>query len=275
VIKIEFPSENTRLAGAIGRALVEYSTAWAGVLDRLVGPGVAPTSKARVDDGDMIFAKAQERVKALRAVEVVADGALPVDKLPPGEVQEGEHAVVNSHVLHQPAKQTVAAEAAIARTPHPHELTGEAPVVVAVLDRHGVEFNEQYCGKAEEPFYSTGPREGQWKKRRGVDDSAYDAWYASQRAPTDAMDTEFDASTAFGGEPIGALSAVNAPADGAAFMVWVSEMLAAGRLTQPDINEAWQSLGLTPAAIFPPKTPDEITRNVGNLYASLSAVAGV
>jgi hypothetical protein len=218
VIKIEFPSDNTRLAGLIGRALADYA---GGHVQQLELP-LIPVAET----------KAVERAIAETLQEVA------------------------------PAEQAVAE-------------TVPEEAIAPPLDRHGVAFNEQYCAKAADPFYNQGPREGQWKKRKGLDDAVYDAWYASQRAPAAAAPAaEFDASAAFGGAPAEAPTQ-NAPVDGAAFMVWTSEMLAAGRLTQPDINEAWKSLGLTPAAVFPPKTPDEIARNVGNLYAALSAVAGV
>lgn len=242
MIKIEFPSENTRLAGAIGRALVEFAgltaacsaassgtQTWKEAVDAAFKRGEAPLS------GDDLLAELAAEKQ---------DGVLK------------ELASTPESVISEPVQEVAPAEQAI-----------------ATLDRHGVAFDERFCGKAAEPFYPTGPREGQWKKRKGVDAAAYDAWYASQRAPAAAAPTEFDASAAFGGttEP----APHNVPTDGAAFMVWTSEMLAAGRLKQTDINEAWQSLCLTPAAIFPPKGPDEIARNVGNLYSVLSAAAGV
>ena len=56
------------------------------------------------------------------------------------------------------------------------------------VDLHGVAFDQAYCARAEEPFYTTGPRSGQWKKKRGVDDAAYDKWYTSQRDDTAQAD---------------------------------------------------------------------------------------
>jgi hypothetical protein len=215
VIKIEFPSDNTRLAGLIGRALVDYA------------------------GGQM----QQIELPLIPVAEPVQVNAETVQEVAPSE---------------QAIAETESEEA-----------------IASALDRHGVAFNEQFCGKAAEPFYTTGPREGQWKKRKGADDAAYDAWYASQRAPAAAAPVaEFDASAAFGGASAEA-PPQNAPADGAGFMVWTSEMLAAGRLKQADINQAWQDLHLTPQLVFPPTAPEDVARNVGNLYAALSAVAGV
>ena len=50
------------------------------------------------------------------------------------------------------------------------------------VDHNGVEKNAEFCGNAASPFYGSGKRKGQWKKRQGVADEAYDEWYAEERA---------------------------------------------------------------------------------------------
>lgn len=159
-----------------------------------------------------------------------------------------------------------------------HYASGVTPREV---DTNGVAFNEEFCGKAGDPFYSSGKRKGQWKKRRGVTDEQYDYWYAAQ-AKSDA-DTETSATAeddepvntagAFGADTAAAPDA-NAPTDCGSFMGWVSAKQAAELLTQDDIGEAYSQVEVAVTDLFPPNDPATIEKHVTALYVILSAKAG-
>lgn len=167
--------------------------------------------------------------------------------------------------------------------PGEHGHAGDARV-----DTKGVAFNADFCGNAAEPFYGTGPRAGQWKKRKGVDDAAYDKWYEDALlalAPAGTLtETSEDDDTpppvntgaafssttpAAGGAPAGK----PAPQTAGEFMAWVSEKQAGGSLSQAQIQAAYGMAGVQVADLF---TPDAaaVATHVGNLYAILSSQVG-
>lgn len=149
-------------------------------------------------------------------------------------------------------------------------------------DQKGVVFNAQFCGNAKEPFYTSGARLGQWKKARGVDETAYDNWYAGEEAKAKAAwqqkaaelglqpcaPTEEPApnpqtaAAAFGNpqqqqqavaQPVGpAFSNPPRAADSGALMAWIAEQQNAGKLTQDDVIAAWQQTGLQIQVLFDP-----------------------
>jgi len=163
------------------------------------------------------------------------------------------------------------------------EPTGTAPTAEPDLSAHstsgapvdtkGVAFDANYCGQAKDPYYATGKRSGQWKKRKGVEDADYDAWYASQlgdSAPTPEVNT----SAAFGATTEAtAQEETSAPTTTGEFMGWVSELQAAGRLTQEHVNQAYAANGLGINALFPPNTEEQIAANIAKLYEALSHAA--
>lgn len=140
----------------------------------------------------------------------------------------------------------------------------------APLDVHGVPFDEKYCSKAAEPFYATGKRSGQWKKRKGVSDETYDAWYASVDPRTSKAAEEpqvIDSSQAFTPQK---QQAPAAPKDVGAFMTWVSEYQAAGALTQDKINAAWSEAGVRISDLFnaPPETVEQRIKTVYDILVT-------
>jgi hypothetical protein len=154
-------------------------------------------------------------------------------------------------------------------------------------DQKGVAFNEHYCGEAQDPFYSSGKRSGQWKKKRGVSDADYDDWYAEElaelqggqadtpRGEDDHRPSQVNSAAAFGNggqeqQPQGG----PAPQDTGSFMGWVSEKQAAGLLTQADIQEAYKQTGLQVPDLFPPNDPQTVANNIGKLYGLLAPKAG-
>lgn len=160
---------------------------------------------------------------------------------------------------------------------------GNAPAAQATLnvevDTHGVAFSGEFCGKSDVPFYASGKRKGQWKRRRGADEAAYDIWYAEQRSAvtnqTAPDDEQVDTAGAFGAGDGGAATAENpAPTDCGSFMGWVSAKQAGGLLTQTDIGDAYGHAGLQVTDLFPPKDEATVAQNVATLYQILVVKAG-
>ena len=151
----------------------------------------------------------------------------------------------------------------------------------AQVDTKKVPFNAEFCGNAAKPFYASGPRNGQWKKRQGVDDAAYDAWYTEQTALLLAQtaggddDEPVNTAGAFGtGDDSGAAQAEPAPTDCGGFMGWVSAQQAANLLTQDDIGEAYKAVGVAVTDLFPPNDEATVAGHVAKLYQFLLAKVG-
>lgn len=154
--------------------------------------------------------------------------------------------------------------------PYDRERTaGEpAPQTDARLDQNGVAFDPAYCGEATEPFYASGKRAGQWKKKRGVSEGDYDAWYAgAAAAEPDAA--ELNTAAAFSNAPAEP-SAPSVPQDTGQFMGWVSEQQAAGNLTQDRIAAAYQMAGVQVADLFPPADPADVQARIAQIYGILT-----
>lgn len=143
----------------------------------------------------------------------------------------------------------------------------------APVDTKGVAFDANFCGQAKDPYYATGKRSGQWKKRKGVEDVDYDAWYESRLQPG-AAQAAIDSAAAFTSAPAPAEPECSAPTTAGEFMGWVSELQAAGRITQEHVNQAYATCGLGINALFPPNTEEQISNNIAQLYGALSHVAG-
>lgn len=157
----------------------------------------------------------------------------------------------------------------------------------AKLDTKGVPFDANFCANAADPFYGSGQRAGQWKKRKGVADEAYDAWYEERLqdlAPAGTVTVNTgdeggqplaNTAGAFGaaGNTAAATTGAKAPTNAGEFMAWVSEKQAAQRLTQPNIAAAYQFAGLQIADLFGADAA-VVARNVSSLYSILSQTAG-
>lgn len=152
------------------------------------------------------------------------------------------------------------------------------------LDMKGVPFDARYCANAGDPFYASGKKSGQWKCKRGVDERAYDTWYAQQlQQPAHTMQANTAAGEDIDHTPIantgaafGATVSTAGPVMRTAgeFMAWVSEKQTAGKLTQEAINTAYAQLGIRVQDLFAP-TPDHVvTNNIAALYNFLSPFAG-
>ncbi len=141
------------------------------------------------------------------------------------------------------------------------------------VDTKGVAFNAEFCAKAADPFYKSGTRSGQWKKRKGVTDDAYDQWYADalmgSKVETDdggAEEQGFNTGAVFGSS---AVADPQIPATAGDLMAWVSEQQAAQRFTQQDVNDAMIRCNVGMDALFGGNADQEAIRR---LYEELDAL---
>jgi hypothetical protein len=142
-----------------------------------------------------------------------------------------------------------------------------------------VPFNPELCGKAAIPFYGSGKKKGQWKKRQGVSEDAYDEWYAEallgarieeEPADTAATETTSDsnvAANAFGNQQQQAAAGEDVPQDAGQLMKWVSEQQAAGNISQQQVTDAYTALQLPFDAVMNPAYP--VADNCAAIYNHL------
>jgi hypothetical protein len=157
------------------------------------------------------------------------------------------------------------------------ELTDQDALAV---DEHNVPFDVKYCGKAAVPYYTSGKKSGQWKRRQGVAEDTYDKWYAEQlealKADTPAGQKQVDTSSAFT-ETATEPDANPVPKDGGDLMVWVSERQEAGLLTQPQVDATYVKLGFNYTDTFDnPSNPQpaRIAANIKLVHAELLLLVG-
>jgi hypothetical protein len=264
MIKVEFPADNLRAAGVFGRALTDYSQGMKIVHNAdatNTGPALSPD-------------ELQERL-----AEAAGEGSLSPD-FP--EVIHGTLSTVGKG-----ASTATAPDGRAEATTHD---SGDAVVSGGepTVDINGLEFNGLYCGQAKEPFYGTGPRKGQWKKLRGVDDATYDRWYAETRAknatPTpisEELEKEAAAVLADAGmtEPANTAAAFGntvtaepAPQTPGEFMGWTAERQAAGLLTQGDVEHIYHENGLGVTDLFGAHAPEVIAEHIATLHGHMVAL---
>lgn len=121
-------------------------------------------------------------------------------------------------------------------------IAGAETTVSTDVDTHGTPFNAEFCAKAASPFYGSGKKKGQWKKRQGVEETAYDAWYASAKPEPEHKEPEHKpdlAANTFGAPQT---AGEDVPRDAGSLMKWVSEQQTAGNIAQQDVNAAFVSL---------------------------------
>ncbi len=163
MLRIEFDLSNAELTLEIGHALVAYAQR-VGFTDKVVVDTIDCTSAAGLTKADTI-------VGVLKTIP--DEVTMPVKS---GDKLEVVEVTGNSPDDELDATKTTVKSA----------LT-EPPV-----DEHGVPFDAAYCGTAKDPFYKSGKRKGQWKRRQGVDEAKYDLWHAEQvlAIPPPSRETE-------------------------------------------------------------------------------------
>lgn len=255
MLKIEFDPANTALAAAIGAALVQYA-----------GKGAPETEYLTFPKKD---APAPDECETTAADALAADGAADA------EAYEAMQAAA--------AESVDESDATAAATYGAQEASSDTRV-----DEYGVPFDKDYCSKAAEPFYKSGPNKGQWKKKKGVDDSAYNEWHAANMPDTPAPasntpepQTDGTASAAtFGAQTDGTASAAafgaqtapvgNAPADVPGLMKWIAEQKQAGNLEDARVQAAWGEAGTNIGAVFQ-MSPEDQAAVVRTVYGVLTA----
>lgn len=236
-MRIEFDDANTLAAAVIGAALLDYAERRGGHTvprERVESVAQAPETPVGPDVERLGDAPAYGR-----------EGPEKSSDEPPGEP-----------VPNAPAKPD----------PEP-EAEDDTP-----RDSKGVPFNDDYCGQAKDPFYSSGTYAGQWKRRRGVSEETYNKWYAGELAKLESGESASEDE-----EPLNTAAAfaqpaaepASVPTDPGQLMTWVSEQQTAGRITDADLQAAYEQVGITVADLF---TDDQETvqRHVAALYEALN-----
>lgn len=287
MFKLEFDPSNTFLAMAMGKGLIEYATivAAAATANNTPAPATANNTPAPVflgelqtDDGPfrimtdtpltaqqhaMLSDKAREQHTG-PIVEAVGGGSSMLDiPEPDGGVANGPDIEID------PASEEIQLARIVQGTP--------ATATDVKVDLRGVPFCDLHCAVAAKPFYASGPRENQWKKKHKVTDAAYDAWYAGELLaaevkPATPPDTTVDSAAAFANTTAPAPDAP-VPTDLGAFMAWFSEMQTAGRLTQDQLGNAYAVCNVTMADLCAPNTDDVVAHNIKALHTNLSVMA--
>lgn len=256
MIKIEFPADRTDIALAIGQALVAI-----GQGEALVN-SPAPTTAA------------ETRTDSPAASSTACDEQHITDPSPEVEVDPNEHPAAQSATVTTGSGEGAANAAGASQT---------APAGGNV-DEKGVPFNPELCGKAAIPFYGSGKKKGQWKKRQGVSEDAYDEWYAEallgakaetveDTATTETTSDSNVAANAFGGQQQQqAAAGEDVPQDAGQLMKWVSEQQAAGNTTQQQVTDAYTALQLPFDAVMNPAYP--VADNCAAIYNHLKGQIG-
>lgn len=143
-------------------------------------------------------------------------------------------------------------------------------------DVNEVKANYEFVAKAKEPFYGAGHKwAGQWKKRKGISEREYQAWYEGELAKSkhpDETQDEIDVASAFSPTGFSVFEAQQpedpTPSDAAELMAWVSEKQAAGRLNQDHVNTALVEAQVSMADLFSANAKE----NVAKVYARLVVV---
>jgi len=213
------------------------------------------------DDSNKKLAKAIGLGLAYYADPAAALKLIPIEGKPADEDTPIETAAVTETVTDEPVIGTSGGEPADlpderqaepVKTITPDnkgpELIPPGPVET---DEHGVPFDAAFCGKSDKPFYATGPRTGQWKKKRGTDQDEYDLWYDGQRPTNNAAadpEKKVDTAAAFATEP--AAATTDLPTTPGDLMKWCAEQTAAGAMTTEQVTAAYAACGITVADMF-------------------------
>ena len=260
-IKIEFPAGDSAASNAFSAALAEYSL----FLTCSAGEGEQPRDLQLTN---------RNTGETLTAVAKQSDTPSPSPLA--GVEKDLEAETAEAAPLPAPSGKETA--------PSATEPTGSGEgsasaagvsetVAEARVDNKGVVFDAEFCGEAKVPFYGSGKREGQWKKRKGVTEEAYDAWYEGAlpvEPEPPATPEETPAAPAAPAAP-----APSAPANPAApttageFFAWTAQRQAAGLMTAEDLSAAYAQLGLDANALFPPTPPEEVAARIAKLLVIL------
>lgn len=294
-IKIEIPSGNEYkpLAAAIGEALVAFANNTAlGALSVTSNTHVTSDEKAAITETKKLVETVAEQEFSTVTQTSEVDTASNQSSEEAGNVEA-------STTLSGESQETSQEQSTVAQGVDAAQ--GAPSGAADNLDEKGVGFNEQFCGKAAKPFYSSGKDEGQWKKRQGVDKADYDTWYENSLTQVAATETTHvgDTSSAFtpsnqgdNVSPINTATAFNGRqngeqiddgqnhqeavaggltfADAGAFMQWLSEQQAAELVTAGDIDSAYRNTGNSMGDLFDPAKSANAIAQVYNFLANIA-----
>lgn len=259
-IKIEFPADRTDIALAIGQALTAIGQGKA-----LIN-SPAPTTAAEDFKG-------QAAAEANVAAKLAEEGSAEQHVADPAPEDIAASTFANKDDGEEVPNDSTAAQCA---TQEQKAAGAHVANDGANVDEKGVAFNAEFCSKAAIPFYGSGKKKGQWKKRQGVDEGAYDDWYADElfsgkiedSGQEQANETTSDsnvAANAFGNNT--AVIDEATPQDAGQLMKWVSEQQAAGNITQQQVTDAYSQLQLPFDAVMNPAYP--VAQNCAAIYNHL------
>lgn len=291
-IKFEFPADRKEIALAIGKALIEIGqgdVTNAKAVNSLKGPfhwlqrdfkkhGVCETwdeMQSIINNEPLVEYVSQDEYDKwvnFWNEEFPADA---VEQHVEVETDPNERSVVQSATVTTGSGEVAASAGGVSQT----ALAG------GNVDEKGVSFNGEFCGKAAIPFYGSGKKKGQWKKRQGVDEDAYDEWYAEallgdkvEEEPKDTAQTETTSDGNIAASMFAASDAQNAaasedvPQDAGQLMKWVSEQQVAGNITQQQVTDAYTALQLPFDAVMNPAYP--VANNCAAIYNHLKGQIG-
>ncbi|ULG00624.1 hypothetical protein vBAmaSR9Y1_48 [Alteromonas phage vB_AmaS-R9Y1] len=247
MLKIEFDASNLSLAAALGAALSQYGAGESAQLPAKIKtettPGSTPPEKSLIE-------------KVHDVIEKTGESNVTVSDADTGETL---------------AEETVDTAAAFGGTNEKAAPANDAPV-----DEHGTPHNEKFCvsTKSQKPFYASGANKGQWKKKPGVDENAYNEWYAATM-PLDGDEPKESApvntAQAFGGktEQTAPAAGGDVPQNAGDLMEYISERQAAGTLDQKIVTAAYGEVGVEINDLFGPNEAEAVAK----LYAHLQTVS--
>ncbi len=268
MIKLEFPADRPDIARSLGQALIDIANS--NDQPQLQAGTSSPYTEEQLD------------FDLVRATTEISTSTGPVETAPVKSEVEEHTAESEATNYSAPAENADGA----AQTVEPISSTPSENSVNA--DTLGVVFDGNFCGKAKDPFYTSGKRKGQWKKKKGVSDEDYDAWYQSQLEPgvmaaggmfnngelleeasIQPETPQTSSASLLAASPTVQEQPSTGPKDGGELMVWVSEQQAAGKLTQDELNSSWQANGVgSPADLFGPNAEQTVVA----IYTYLSSL---
>lgn len=260
MIKFEFPADRPDIAKVIGQALIRIGGQDA--YDIVGDATVRDEHILAAGDGDDIPANDARRLFAGGSEHVA--GETTVTPTSSGAIDGGEMAIDKEGTLVSGAEG---------------EAAGITANPGAQVDMKGVAKDDKYCSTAQIPFYGSGKREGQWKRRQGVHENDYDVWYGMQLllangGPADGGgDEPADTAGAFGDKQADT-AAENIPQTCGQYMGWISKKQADGLITQEDVLAAYDTAGIQLTDLFPPTADAVAAQNIAKLYDILSQKAG-
>lgn len=242
MLKIEFDASNLSLAAAIGAALSQYGAGESrqiGKKAELAAPYETETTPGSNPPEKSLIEKTGE------------------SKATVSDADTGEETINTAAAFGAKTEET-------------------APANDGPVDEHGTPHNEKFCvsTKSQKPFYASGANKGQWKKKPGVDENAYNEWYAATM-PLDGDEpkesTPVDTASAFGGktEQTAPAAGGDVPQNAGDLMEYVSERQAAGTLDQKLVTAAYGEVGVEINDLFGAGEAEAVAK----LYAHLKTVS--